>query len=609
MSNKRKVLPIILLLFFMLSSAGFSQYREPLFKIHDRGDLWETVKDNGQIGGMFSPFEFYPSLDWPGGPSVLPTKDEQRSNMQGAGLWLGGKNGNGSVFFNEMGPFTFADLGTFFEMTEEENFIGSPDFNYQEAEEKITARWITTRGIEIRRVTRAWSYPAFADFIIFEYTFTNTTSEIFTDVYIGFPYLIRPSYQDILAHGFWGDNLNVDDEIVGYDEARHLLYAYDEAANESIPWDYGNYVESRDELRSTGYAGFAPLFYDAAKDGSVQPKTVLYVQTINNTQNLTSSSQTSDALYQILSGEDTSLQAPEGEVLSPFMLEGFGPYDLAAGASVKIVMVEAVNGIGLAEAVKGLASQSKLAAGLDSLKNTIDRAALLFDNNYVPTKLAPPSPETEKFVLPSTQEIVITWPTDVEDWVDPITNSNDILRYRVYRSERSFIGPYTEIRDIRLDRSSSISRYFDADLNKWKYKDNTVQVGVGYFYAVTSEDAEGNESGFTNRNKKALVTATQPAENVLDVSVFPNPFRLVSGLPTAGEESSIVFTNLPALCTIRIYTINGELVRTMEHDNPNSGEEVWDQLSDSRQKTAAGVYLYTVQSEVGNAKGTLMLIK
>jgi len=609
MSYTVRLLAILIMASFVLSSVADAQYREPLFKIHDRGDLWETVKDNGQIGGMFSPFEFYPSLDWPGGPAVLPTKDEQRSNMQGAGLWIGGKNANGSVFFNEMGPFTFADLGTFFEMTEEENFIGSANFNYQEAEEKISAHWITTRGIDVQRVSRAWSYLAFADFIIFEYVFTNTNAENLTDVFLGFPYLIRPSYQDILAHGFWGDNLNVDDEIVGYDATRQLLYAYDAAANESIPWDYGNFVESRGELRSTGYAGYAPLYYDPAKDGSAQPRTVFYAQTINNTQHFTSSSQTSDALYNILSGADASLQAPVGELLSPIMLLGFGPYDMAAGASVKIVIVEAVNGIGQDEAIKGLASQSKLVKGLDSLKKTIDRASALFDSNYVPVSIAPPSPETEKYVLPSTQEIVITWPPDLKDWIDPISNTNDLARYRVYRSDRAFTGPYTRLKEIRLDRSTDISRYFDADLNVWKYKDNTVQVGVGYFYAITSMDADGHESGFTNRNTTALVTATEPADDALSVSVFPNPFRLVSGLPTAGEESSIIFTNLPALCTIRIYTINGELVRTMEHNNPNSGEEVWDQLSDSRQKTAAGVYLYTVESEVGNAKGTLMLIK
>jgi len=146
-------------------------------------------------------------------------------------------------------------------------------------------------------------------------------------------------------------------------------------------------------------------------------------------------------------------------------------------------------------------------------------------------------------------------------------------------------------------------------LGVWKYNDNNIQVGFGYYYAVVSVDMDGNESGMTNRNTQALRTTREPAEDALNVRVFPNPFRLLSGLPTSGEESSIVFTNLPALCTIRIYTVNGELVRTMEHDNAKSGEEVWNQLSDSRQKTSAGIYLYTVESDVGHAKGTLLLIK
>ena len=122
----------------ILPSHVFTQYREPSFKIHDRGDLWETVKDNGQIGGFFSLFEYYPSMDWLGGPAILPSKDEQRSYMQGAGLWVGGKNPDGTVFFNEMGPFTYVEQGTFDEMIKEENFIGSVDFNPNEAEEKIS---------------------------------------------------------------------------------------------------------------------------------------------------------------------------------------------------------------------------------------------------------------------------------------------------------------------------------------------------------------------------------------------------------------------------------------------------------------------------------------
>lgn len=601
----------LLLVGFAVLCAGTSQgqVRVPLFKIHDRGELWETMKDNGQIGGLFSPFEYYPSMDWPGGPAILPNKDEQRSYCQGAGVWIGGKKAGGTVFFNEMGPFEFVDLGVFYPMEEVENFNGSPDFNPHEAEEKIIARWRTSDGIEVKRISRAWSYPAYADFIIVEYLFVNASGQALNDVYFGFPYLIRPSYQDILVHGFWGDNLNVDDEIVGYDTQRRLLYAYDYYPTQDIKWDWGNYWDKRGELRTTGYAGIAPLYWDQPSNAAEQPATVFYAQVINNAHRLTITSRTAADLYAILNGTDKSLQAPEAEQLSPFMLQGFGPYEMAVGDSVRIVMVEAVNGIGMDQAVKGLSAQSLLPAGLDSLRKTVDRAQQLFSRNYVQTYLPPPAPEVTYYVLPSTQEIVLTWSPDLEGWVNPLTGAREMDIFRVYRSDRSYIGPFTKVRDIRISRSTDRSRYFDAEIGKWKYKDNTVQVGVGYYYAVTSVSTKGVESGMTNRNTKALVTARQPAENALKVSVFPNPFRLVSGLPTSGEESSIVFTNLPAKCTIRIYTVSGELVRTLEHDNPNSGEHVWDQLTDSRQKTAAGIYLYTVESEVGNAKGTLLLIK
>ncbi len=190
------------LFIFYLLQIAFAQYREPLFKIHERGELGDTMKDNGQIGGIFSSYQYFPSLDWAGGPAILPSKDEQRSYMQGAGIGIGGKNPDGSIFFNERGPFDYVDQGTFHPLTEQENFIGSPDYNPNEAEEIITAHWQTTHGIEFKRVRRAWSFPAFNDFIIMEYIATNKSNRQLQDVFIGLVYLMRPSYQDVLAHAF-----------------------------------------------------------------------------------------------------------------------------------------------------------------------------------------------------------------------------------------------------------------------------------------------------------------------------------------------------------------------------------------------------------------------
>lgn len=610
MKSFQKIVSVISL--FGIFASSFPQARNADFRIHDRGNLWETVKDNGTLGPSdpTNRFETYPSMDWPGGPhNLILEKDNQRSYNFSAGMWIGGKRNDGSIFFIEKGPFTFIDEGTFEPMQEIENFLGSTNYNPNEAEEKIVAKWRTTENISVTRTSRVWSFPFINDFIIFEYIITNENSSPVTDVFVGFPYLLRPSYQDFIVHNGWGDDFNRTDDLVGYDTSRTLLYAYDDTPNFSLPTDIGNYWEDANELRTTGYAGYAFLYADPSSDIRFQPANVLYAQLLNNERFLNLSSSNPQNLYNILSGIDKSLQAQQGEKLTPFMLMSAGPYNIPSAGSVKFVIVGAVNGIPIDEAVKGLESQSKLPSGLDSLKNSIDRARQLYNNNYQPSSVPPPSPKIEIIAQPSNQSIAISWNPLETNWVNPISGKSDFMEYRIYRSDRSFTGPFILVRRINPSRATDVTRYFNTDLNKWVYEDASISLATGYFYAVTSLDSAGYESWFTNRNEEAIQATRSAAENVLNVKVFPNPFKEVSGFPTSGTENYIVWSNLPAVCTIRIYTSSGELVKTLRHENLNSGEEVWDQLSDARQRTAPGIYFWTVESEVGGNKGTLLIIK
>jgi hypothetical protein len=604
---KNFLLPVILLL--LLSTDSFSQARKADFRIHDRGNLWETAKDDGTFGPAdpVNRFETYPSMDWPGGPLIL-NKDDQRSYSYGSGVWIGGKRGDGSIFFTENGPFSNVDQGTFEPLQEIENFLGSKEYNPMEAEEKIIARWKTTENISVVRTSRVWSFPGINNFIIIEYQVTNSNSFPFSDVFIGFPYLIRPSYQDFVVHNGWGDDFNRTDELVRYDTTETLLYAYDDTPNFSLPTDVGNFWESANELRTPGYAGYTFLYTDNAADNRDQPANVLFAQLLNNERYLNLSSSNPESMYKILNGEDKSLQEQPDERLTPFMLMSAGPYNIPANGTVKIVLVQAVNGLPIEEAVKGLSSQSSLPAGKDSLLNTVARARNLFHNNYQLSSLPPPSPEIEIFAQPSNQSIALSW-DPLENFADPLKGYSDFMEYRIYRSDRSFIGPYTMIRRINPKRSTDITRYYSSDLDKWVYEDNTISLATGYFYAVTSVDSSGNESWWTNRNSEAIRATRTAADNTLNVKVFPNPFKEVSGFPTSGTENYIVWSNLPAVCTIKIFTSSGELVKIMHHENLNSGEEVWDQLSDARQRTAPGIYFWTVESNVGTAKGNLLIIK
>lgn len=587
-----------------------AQVRLAEFRLHTRGDLWETMKDDGTIGAQnpTNRFEFFPSMDWPGGPNVLTSKDEQRSYSVGSGMWISGKK-NGLTFFTESGPFTFVDQGTFAPILRQTNFVGSPGYSPNEAEELITAEWTTSEGIRVRRVSRMWSFPGFNKFVLVEYTLTNQSGTALSGVYVGFPALFRPSYQDFIVHNGWGDDLNRADDLVRYDSTLSMLYSYDDTPNFSLPYDVGNYWAQAAELRTTGYAGYALVSADPAADGRKQPANVLYAQLLGNERLLTTQSNSKDALYNILSGADRSLQAPPSLRLAPFVLMSCGPYNISPVGTVKIVMVYAVNGLPIDVALLGIDAIPLLPAGLDSLRASVTRAQQLYAAGYRLAAIPPPSPAADVTPLPTSKSIALTWPPIEDTFANPITGLKNIQGYNVYRSTRAFTGPYELISSIDAHWAVDRNRYLDQQLGLWRYIDASISLGVSYFYAVTTFDSLGMESWLTNRNENPVKAASEPAVDASKVKVFPNPFREVSGFPTRGEENSIVWTNLPVACTIRIYTASGEIVKTMQHQSATTGQEVWDQLTDSRQQTAPGIYFWTVESPVGNARGTLILIK
>ena len=350
---------------------------------------------------------------------MLATKEEQRSYHAGAGLWIGGRRSGGAVFFDELGPFQTVQAATVEPITEVENFVEVEGFDPTRAEETITARFTTASGVRVERTTRSWSFRGLNTFIPIDVAVTNETGQTLTDVYVGFPTLLRPSYQDINVHNGWGDDFNRTDEVVAYDAERALVYAADDTPNFDLPFDIGNYWAERDELRTTGYAGVALLGAPPGVGGEAQPSTVLWAQLLNNESRLSLASTTAEALYAILSGADASLQAEPDEKLTPFVLIAAGPYTLAPGQTVRVTAVEAVNGIPLDVALEGLSAQSQLGAGLDSLRASVDRARVLYDADYRVASVPPPAPPLEIIPLPSSQSVSISWPPIDRDWIDP----------------------------------------------------------------------------------------------------------------------------------------------------------------------------------------------
>ncbi len=87
--------------------------------------------------------------------------------------------------------------------------------------------------------------------------------------------------------------------------------------------------------------------------------------------------------------------------------------------------------------------------------------------------------------------------------------------------------------------------------------------------------------------------------------VFPSPYR-----PSRGDDR-ITFRGATTHTTIRIYTLSGWLVRTLEKNDSTTQDVVWQPVVNyAGQNIASGVYHYVADGdEVGRKIGKLMIIK
>jgi hypothetical protein len=173
--------------------------------------------------------------------------------------------------------------------------------------------------------------------------------------------------------------------------------------------------------------------------------------------------------------------------------------------------------------------------------------------------------------------------------------------------------------------SDTADRYWD-----YEFEIDSLLAGIPWYFAVTAFDVGDPQTGLSSLEASKLVNATlvyafdEPElvkEKGSKVEVFPNPYR-VDGYylgddyePGQGNfDKRLRFVNLPPQSTIRIYTVDGDLVRTLEHDY-QQGDYVtyhyWDLISRNTQAVVSGLYLFTVEDkETGEIQvGKFVIIK
>jgi hypothetical protein len=131
--------------------------------------------------------------------------------------------------------------------------------------------------------------------------------------------------------------------------------------------------------------------------------------------------------------------------------------------------------------------------------------------------------------------------------------------------------------------------------------------------------SEGVDDRYRIGMTSASVDESKVSTEMEMIAVVPNPYVAASTFETpppqvfsAGRgERRIDFIHLPQECTIRIFTLAGDHVRTIDHSGTIfDGTESWNLLNKDDHDIAPGVYIYHVETPDGYEKvGRIGVIK
>jgi len=219
--------------------------------------------------------------------------------------------------------------------------------------------------------------------------------------------------------------------------------------------------------------------------------------------------------------------------------------------------------------------------------------------------------------------------TSVADTLYPRTPTNTLPARSVnFKIKNLSTGKYIDFVYFKTGTISTIHNiYFKEDVNgkisrTWRvniYYDtaNAPLEQSGYLKISTLKPFSRTDV-FQFTMQGAYINVDEAKSSLDKVKVVPNPYvvtheaepRLLSTQTSGRGERSIRFTHVPPGSKISIYTVRGELVKTLHHDDLYSGDVVWNLRSDENMDVAYGVYIFILDApNIGTKTGKFALIK
>jgi len=536
-------------------------------------------------------------------------------------------------------------------------------------------------GLDIRLESYAWNYSYADAFVILNYTFKNQSENIINDLYAGIwvdPSVANFNYTDYYSPGggfTWYDNLN------GYDESsdlsgfsRNIAYQYDTDGDDGWAESYlGMSVLGS----SIDIKYLKPQYNQWVWTNSSNSDYPAYSMPINDNERY---DKMSSSVPKGTGPEYTSEGYPNSENSWLFLLSA-GPigsvpnadttsWTLAPGdsCSISFVVVCAMWNEGNSGDSPGRREKlyvnydwaQRAYDGEDKNRNNVLEDEEDLNNNQILDRyiLPAPPPSPNMYLDVSSKKVTLYWQNNAEKFLDPISQEADFEGYRLYGSRKTnneSLGEFTLLQDIDLKNSIGYNTGFSSvqivnslgesdsilineEYYHYKFENLDVKDGWLNYYSITAYDQGDPDANLGSLESSLFANRiyVYPGKTSSDnggwngePTVYPNPYR---GQASWDDNSSrgkmIWFRNLPQKAEIRIFSLAGDLVDIIQHDqeyngqdiqnidskkNPKmaGGEHAWDMITMYDQATASGLYLFTVEDQISGKikEGKFLLIK
>lgn len=528
-------------------------------------------------------------------------------------------------------------------------------------------------GVVVHQETYAWNFP-FADFfVILNFTIKNVSGKYLDSVYVGLwtDAVVRNTKITSPRTGssFFNKGGN------GFSDSMNIAYEFDAAGD----------IGFTDNYLGVQFLGSTPSLDSVFTNGSETLPSVNFVSwQFRNTDDPNFFAPNNDfdryrKMQGYFGGQNRFNSGVSQEVLrqpsNRSMLITSGYYkNIAPGDSINVVYAivcakkygtDAAS-LDTKEQKTNLFNNAEWALrafyGEDRNRNGILDPGEDIDGNNAVTRYILPAPPLVPVVkvIPEKNKATVYWDQRAESSVDPISGKKDFEGYKIYRTQSGFdlsnkqdvlsslvlltevdsvnsLGYNTGFEFVKLDQPLIFPG--DTTTYYYKYEVNNLLNGWQYLFSVTAFDEGDEENNLNSLESSALANLNRilpgtPAteDDNIEVGVYPNPYYGSAIWDGSSERlRKIYFFNLPADCEITIYTLSGDVIKRLYHNQQNSGggirwfenfssgssqkfaggEHAWDLVTDHDQAIATGLYLFTVKNNKNNKikTGKFLIVK